>query len=91
MKRETFVAAPRPARPAGPSPELQRMAGQVKEVLPRVPVATIITDLSESTAAGPVRQSQCVATLVRFHCSVFVAWKWLCLICDANVYMNHFL
>ena len=57
VKRETFVAVQRPSRPAAPggaSPELQRMAGQVKEVLPRVPLATIITDLSEFTGFSVV-------------------------------------
>ncbi|XP_043222558.1 lipid droplet-regulating VLDL assembly factor AUP1-like [Amphibalanus amphitrite] len=48
VKRETFVAAPRPPRPAGVGAELQRMAGQVKEVLPRVPLATIMTDLKRT-------------------------------------------
>ncbi|XP_037092681.1 lipid droplet-regulating VLDL assembly factor AUP1-like [Pollicipes pollicipes] len=48
VKRETFRAVPRRSRPPGPSPELQRMATQVKEVLPRVPLTTIVDDLKRT-------------------------------------------
>jgi len=49
VKRLTFRPPP-PRRPAPPaaSPELQRMALQVKEVLPRVPLPAIVGDLKRT-------------------------------------------